>query len=84
VATPLLNLLSNGMVLHSEDIALTQKLQDENSRNDITTTNARNRTKRYGLNEFKIAVWNVRGICNKETELGKELKAANIDIAITP
>jgi exonuclease III len=84
VATPLLNLLSNGLVLHSEDIALTQKLQDENSRNDIMTTNARNRTKRYGLNELKIAVWNVRGICNKETELGKESKAANTDMAIIP
>jgi exonuclease III len=39
---------------------------------------------RYGLNELKIAVWNVRGICSKETQLGKELKAANIDIAIIP
>jgi exonuclease III len=83
MATPLLNLLGNGLVLHTEDIALTKKLQDENSRNDITT-NARNGTKRYGLYELKIAVWNVRGICNKETELGRELKAANTDIAIIP
>jgi hypothetical protein len=31
-----------------------------------------------------IAIQNVRGICNKEAEHGKELKVAKIDLAIIP
>ena len=31
---------------------------------------------------FKIGVWDVRGLCNKEFELGDELKAREINIAV--
>ena len=47
-------------------------------------TNAREKDKRHGYRELKIATWNVRGVCNKETELEKELNRANVDIAIVP
>lgn len=49
------------------------------------TNQAQKKDKRHGISEeLKLGVWNVRGICHKEEELQKELKQADIDIAIIP
>ena len=48
-------------------------------------TNARKWTKNNkNLKVLRIATWNVRGLCNKEDELMKELTNARIDIAVIP
>jgi exonuclease III len=44
------------------------------------TTKARKRTKNSGF--MKIGIWNVRGLYGKEKLLLKELKKANVDIAV--
>lgn len=47
------------------------------------TTQARKRRLIKGIDEeLNIASWNVRGICNKEAELEKELMRGNVDIAL--
>ena len=41
--------------------------------------------KRLGIAEqFKITVWNVRGLAHKEVKLQQELKLPSVDIAIIP
>ena len=43
------------------------------------------REKRLGIAEqFKIGVWNVRGLAHKEMELQRELNLMDVDIAIIP
>ena len=49
----------------------------------LLTTAVNKRKKRLGIAEqFKIGVWNVRGLAHKEMELQRELNLIDVDIAI--